>query len=417
MGFDDNTQQTPDRENIPDQVVTQVIPAQPEIAYIQETRVVIPGEFNTPIGGGFTPKYRVERKKVVLRPAVPEQTIETVVPGVDYGERNASVVSRVDLRMDAQWTTGRSAFILDGRLGAEYYWNRDVDPMQYNGSLGATYTRRLGPKTQFTGNLSLSYQSQPDYSQVNLVDTPGSSGSYFAGNMKFDLSYRWAPRFSTVTSLSGNSILYEGNRTASNYYEIALGNEFRWMQSAKTTWVGELRYSELQYLEGELGATDTAFLLLGADLNLTRRIRATVRLGESIRSYETGGSASTPYGEVSLVYQPTRRDRLDASFRYGFEQTASPTDESVVGRVSAGYSHTFSPRMVGALNVNYVNTSTTSSGSDVTSDVFDGSLVLNYMFTRRFSMNARYSYTLSKTSTGFNDYDRSRFFLTGEYEF
>lgn len=416
MGFDDNTQQTPDRENIPDQVVTQVIPAQPEISTTVTTRV-FEGNIDNPIGGGFVPTYRTVSKKVVLRPAVPEQVIETKVPGVDFGERNASVVSRVDLRMDAQWTTGRSAFTLDGRVGAEYYWNRDVDPMQYNGSLAATYTRRLGPKTQFTGNLSLSYQSQPDYSQVNLVDTPGSSGSYFAGNMKFDLSYRWAPRFSTVTSLTGNSILYEGTRTASNYYELGLGNEFRWMQSAKTTWVGELRYSELQYLEGTLGATDTAFLLLGADLSLTRRIRATIRLGESIRSYETGGSASTPYGEVSLVYQPTRRDQIVASFRYGFEQTASPTDESVVGRVSAGYTRTFSPRMVGSMNVNYVSTSTTSVGSDVTNDVFDGSLVLNYMFTRRFSANARYSYTLSTTSTGTNDYDRSRFFLTGEYEF
>lgn len=416
MGFDDNTQQTPDnREDIPDQVVTQVIPAQPEVAVIQETQV--PDALVPVFGGGFRQTYRTVKKKVVLVPAVPEQEVKTVVPGVDFGERNASVVTRADLRVDAQWTTGRSAFTLDGRVGSEYYWNRDVDPLEYNGSLGATYVRRLGPKMQFTGNLSLSYQSQPDYSQVNLVETPGSSGSYFAGNLKLDLSYRWAPRFSTVTSLTGNSILYEGNRTTSNYWEIGLGNELRWMQSAKTTWVGEVRYSELSYLEGTQEVIDTAFLLLGADLTLTRRIRATIRLGESLRSYESGGTASTPYGEISLVYQPTRRDQLVASFRYGFEQSASPTDESVVGRVSAGYTHTFSPRLVGSLNVNYVNTSTTSIGGESTNDVFDGSLVFNYMITRRFSMNARYSYTLSKTSAGSNDYDRNRFFLTAEYEF
>jgi hypothetical protein len=42
---------------------------------------------------------------------------------------------------------------------------------------------------------------------------------------------------------------------------------------------------------------------------------------------------------------------------------------------------------------------------------------LNYRFSRRFGMNARYSFTAQKTSSGFQDYDRSRIFLTGSYDF
>lgn len=413
LGFDNNTLQTPDLNDVPEQTVRQVIPAQPEVSVIQRVQVQ-----TTPnIGGAFRGETRTENRKIVLRPAIPEQVIETKIPGIDFPERNESFVSRVDGRVDAQWINSRGFFTLDGRAGTEYYWDRDTSPLEFNGSLGSTYVRRLGSKTQFSGNLVLAYLSQPDYSQVNVVATPGSSGNYFTGNLKLDLSYRWKPRFSTVTSITGNSILYE-ERTTSNYWQAGVGNEFRWLQSPRITWVAETRYTVDQYLEGAQQAFSTAFLLLGADWTLSRRIRSTIRLGETVRTFDSGSSRSSPYGELGLAYQPTRRDQVSLTARYGFEQTSSANEENVVTRCSASYTRTFSPRLLGSLAGNYVHNQTTSvGGTEATGDVIDGSLLFQYTFTRRFSINARYSYTLSTSSSGFNDFDRSRIFLTGEYEF
>ena len=418
MGFDDNTQQTPDREDIPDQVVRQIIPAEPEIATFRTERQFLGfGRVGPPGNPQIVPLYRTVQRKVVLRPAQPEQVIETPVPGFDFADRNASVVSRLDGHVDVQWANTREVFTMDLRAGAEYYWNRESDPLEFNGSLAATYLRRLTPRMQFTGNASLSYQSQPDYSQVNVVDTPGAGGSYFVGNVKLDLSYRWAARFSTVTSVTGNGILYEGVQSGSSFYEFGIGNEFRYTQSRRTTWVLEARYSQLQYLELAEGAINTLFLLLGSDWTVSRRLRTTVRLGEALRTFEQGGKASSPYGELGVVYQPSRRDQFSLSARYGFEQTARAEQQNIVGRFSGAYTRTFNPRFQGSLSANYVRNSLTSGEVESSSEIYDAALALNYMFTRRFSMNARYSYTLSKTDTGFNDYDRSRFFLTGEYEF
>lgn len=422
MGFDDNTQQTPDnQEDIPTQVVEQVIPAEPEIAVFQPVQVFT-GKYR-PIFNGqfdeFVPIFRTEQRKVVLRPAQPEQVIRQEIPGVQFPEKNASVVSRLDGNFDVQWANARGFFTLDARVGAEYYWNRDVDPLEYNGSLSASYVRRLSPKVQTSAVLSLNYLSQPDFTQVNVVNTPGGSGNYLVGNAKLDLSYRWSARFSTVTSLTANTTMYEGARETGNFWDAGFGNEFRYIQSRKTTWVVEGRYSHLQYLEGAQTVIKTISLLLGADWTFSRRFRSTVRLGESVRTFETGGNQSTPYGEVALTYQPNRRDQFTLVGRYGFEQTLAATDETIVSRISMGYTRTFSPRLVGSINGNYVkNTSETAGGTfRSTNDVYDGSLILNYTFNRHFSMNARYSYTLSKTSSGFSDYDRSRFFLTGTYEF
>jgi hypothetical protein len=415
IGFDDNTQQTPDREDIADQVVRQVIPAEPEVAVFQEVRE--PTGKQIFLGGAFRPEFRTVQKKVVLRPAQPEQVIETPIPGFEFAERNASIVSKLDGHVDVQWANARELFTMDLRAGAEYYWNRDKDPLEFTGSLGATYVRKLGPRMSFSGNASLSYQSQPDYSQVNVVDTPGST-SYFVGNVKLDLTYRWASHFSTVTSVTGSSIMYQGAQTGGSYYEVGLGNEFRFVQSPHTTWVIETRYSQLKYLESVDGAISTLFLLLGSDWTMSRRLRMTVRLGEALRSFEAGGKASSPYGELGVIYQPSRRDQFSLTGRYGFEQTRTASEESIVSRISAAYTRTFNPRFSGSLSANYVRSAITNAlNVENTNTVYDASLVLQYMFTRRFSMNARYSYTLSKTTQGFSDYDRSRFFLTGEYEF
>jgi len=120
MGFDDNTQQTPDREDIADQVVRQVIPAVPEVATtVAETQLVdLVPQVGSP--GTFVPVYRTVQRKVVLRPFQPEQVIETPIPGFEFGERNASVVSRLDGHVDVQWANAREVFTMDLRGGAEY---------------------------------------------------------------------------------------------------------------------------------------------------------------------------------------------------------------------------------------------------------------------------------------------------------
>jgi hypothetical protein len=218
--------------------------------------------------------------------------------------------------------------------------------------------------------------------------------------------------------LSGNSVLYQGDRSTSSFWEGTVGNEFRYIQSRKTTWVAELRYSQLQYLEGIAGAINTAFLLVGSDWSVSRKFRVTTRIGEALRTYETGGKATTPYGEVSLIYQPDRRNQFSLSGRYGFEQTTSVTDENLVSRLSMAYTRTFSPRLVGSLTANYVeNEVTSANGANSQTQIYDAGLYFQYTFDRHFSLNARYSYTLSNTSTGSNDYDRGRFFLTGRYDF
>ena len=70
-------------------------------------------------------------------------------------QRIGETAADYDLARKGQWANARELFTMDLRAGAEYYWNRETDPLEFNGSLAATYLRRITPRMQFTGNASL----------------------------------------------------------------------------------------------------------------------------------------------------------------------------------------------------------------------------------------------------------------------
>ncbi len=422
MGFDDNTQQAPtDSLGTEEQVFRQVIPGQSEISTIVQRRVPT-GEFR-PINGSFVPVFRTVSQKVILRPFVAEQEIVQRIPGFPGRDRESSVISQISGSYQAQWAKGRRAFTMDARAGVDYYWSRSTDPLEYQGSMSLLYIRRFSPRLQVSTAVTASYQTQPDFSRLNAAADAQVSGASTLASSKTDLTYRWNRHLSTVTSLSADLRQQENGASngtggaGSSYTSYGLGQEFRYLWSPKLTYVAELRYSLVDYLDSDSGSK-TVSLLAGADWDVTRRLRATTRLGESIRSFDPVGTKSaSPYGEFTLSYQPSRKDTYTASSRYGFEESSIPGAEQLVFRTSLSYQRLFNPKFVGSASLNRISYENKSPLGTSSQAVLDASLGLKYIFSRKFNMGASYNYTDSKTDSGFTDYYKSRLFLTGAYEF
>jgi uncharacterized protein (PEP-CTERM system associated) len=184
--------------------------------------------------------------------------------------------------------------------------------------------------------------------------------------------------------------------------------------------VGELRTGLTEYTKAQGRNYNDIFLLLGTDWTWNRRLGGTLRLGEQLRKLDssTGSGESAPYMEATASYQSGARSQFQITGRYGFEPTAIATDRNVGSRLGLTYARAFSPRLSGNVGVNYIHSTTTRAlpPTDVRS-IYDSSLSLNYAFSRRLSVNARYNYTLTSSTTGTNDYDRSRLTFTGQYDF
>ena len=423
MGFDDNALQTPtDGGGTEDITFRQVIPAEEELS-TTVTRTFNTGKFKPGAqNGSFIPIFRTETQKVILRPARAEQVFVQVIPGVPDRVKESSVITQLNASYQAQWAKGRQAFTMDARAGMNYYWSRSIDPLEYEGSLSLLYIRRFSPRLQVSTALSAGHQTQPDFSRLNAgADTAGIGGATTNATSKTDLSYRWSRNFSTVTSLTADLRLQEaGSGGTGSYTSYGLGQEFRYRWSPRLTYVGEVRHAQVSYLDADNGST-TLSILGGADWDLTRRLRTTIRAGQSIRTFDQASEeSSSPFGEFSLVYQPSRRDTVTISSRYGFEESSIPGSQQLVFRTSLSGQHLFSPKFVASASINQISYETQAAGSTAASsnqEVFDASLNLRYFYSRKLKFGSSYSYTNSKTDLGRTDYDRSRIFFTGEYEF
>ncbi len=418
IGFDDNLFQTPtDAQDIPDTVVQQQVTAGTEAQI-----VLIPVKDTRPRRiGVISPAPRGQQFRQVFIPGEDPQFEEIVIPGSPAPERQSSAVSRATVSFEAQTATRRSLFTLDLNVNADYYWNRKGKKSEYNGALAIRYLHRFSPRLQLTASVNASYLSQPDLSQINTPTNTGN-GNYLVVSSKFDLLYRWAPRFTSVASLSNGLLSYEEkSRAVGDYSSTTLGMELRYLWSPKLTAVVEGRWSQITYPNNPLLDSSSYFGLIGMDLALSRRTAATLRVGGEMRTFDEGGSkSSAPYLETTLLYQLSKASVLSWSNRFGFEEPPDQKTEVLTFRSGLSVTHVFNPRLRGSLSINAIHRSTKNdlTETDTQDDTLDSGLSFNYTLTRKWNLSLNYTYTtvfFHPNDDG--NYFRNRLFAGFDYEF
>jgi hypothetical protein len=385
------------------------------------------------------------------------------------------------VKWDVQLADRRTLFTFDVGAGLDYYWDRPGKSEDYTGNISMVYLRKLTGRAQFTFSLDSSYQSQPDFSQPNLP-TSNNVGSYLSTNAKADLSYRLTPRFSTTTSVSYSAVTYEqSTQSGDNYATTTFGTELRYLFSPRLTLLGELRYSSDMHSNDSGLDTTTTFALIGGELTLSRRFRASIRFGEALQSFSMGGGKqSAPYLEATADYRLGQSTTLGWNGRYGYEEAGAPGARNIVARSGLQLTQIFTPRFQATLGVNLVRSSntiptsdtgsssattstsssksssatTSSSGTTGTTgstaatgattpasnastasttpttnslastfnettvqDTIDASLGFYYTLSRHWSFNLSYTYTMVVGPQTTDDYYRQRVFLGASYQF
>ena len=408
FGYDDNIFQSPTNSTSPDTEVT--VLASPGTPDRTEVGIGPNGEVQTVVIKGTSPKTR-----------------KVVILGGQGQERIGSFLNRANVGLDVQFASRKTLFTFDIRTGADLYWDRPGKDVDYTGSLALMYLRRLTPRLQFTANVNASYQTQPDLSQVNT--STRQAGSFLSGGAKLDLTYRFTPRVSAVASVSYNGVRYvETAQQFGDSNTLTLGGELRYLFSPRLTLATEARYSMVTYTTNTARDAHTVFLLLGGDVTLSRRFSSTVRLGGSMRSFDSGGDSTTsPYGEVTLGYQLAKATMIHLNGRYGFEDPPDANSKLLSLRSGLSLVQSFSPRLRGTLGVSYVRQTTTSSAvstaagtvpetSDTTNTV-DSTIGFEFNLNRNWILNANYSYSREFGTVAFREYYRNRAFVGAQYDF
>ena len=391
-----------------------------------ETKIVAPSFYGrgpqviTPGQGQYArPKFRYGVSVGIGYDDNPDQTPTVSLTPVAT-KRNRSGFTYVNGHWDAQWLKPRTVFTVNLEAGGDFYWDRPGRSSDANARLGMLYVNKIDPLTQFSANVSLAYLSQPDYSNF-YASSSQAAGDYFTGSTKFDISHRWAPHFSTMTSASVNLLKYVNENStglSNSYVNYIFGNEFRFQSSSRVTLVAEGRYGLDDYFDNSALNSQTAYALGGVDWLATRHLTTTFRVGASFRSYDVGGTNTSPYAEFSLNYATGRHSTLIINGRYGFEQSTTAGDENLSYRLGVQYQQAFTSRFSGNTGVNFVHTDLNPrTGARSNTDVIDANVGLQYRLDRHFTLGARYSYTFQDSSTGLQDFDRNRVLFSVQYEY
>ena len=252
---------------------------QPEKRDVEAARIVAPNFYGrspqvvTPGQGQYArPKFRFGVSVGIGFDDNPDQT-PTVNLSRTAKPRARSGFTNVSGHWDAQWLKPTTVFTVNVEAGGDFYWNRPGGGSDTNARLSMLYIKKFNPRTQFTANASFAYLSQPDYSNL-FASSNQVSGDYFTGSTKFDLSYRWAPHFSTTTSASVNLLKYVNDSAAklsNSYWNFVFGNEFRFQTSSRLTWVVEGRYGIDDYMTNRALNAGTAYFLGGLDWVASRQ--------------------------------------------------------------------------------------------------------------------------------------------------
>lgn len=363
----------------------------------------------------------IERRKVVV--GFTEGVAPTQVPRfslIPPEKRKGSLITKASFGFNMHLATRRSLLTFTASGGTSYYWDKDKDPFENNANIGANYLYRVTPRLQFTAALNTAYITQPDLSRANTPDRP-TMGPYYNTLTRADLAYRFTPRFSLTGSLSYDTLRYVDSAEAGGDYDSATaGMEARYLWSPRYTFLTEFRHTMTAYAQNSVRDSTTDFLLIGTEFTINRRLTGSLRLGESIRSFDTGGSAASPHVESALSYRTTARSQLQWTNRFGFEEPGAADQEKLVLRSGITYAYSFTPRLRGTVSVNLLHdtTSSRSGGSeDASQNTFDSNFGLDYTVSQDFSLNLNYSFTDVVSNQQNASYYRNRLFFGGDYHF
>jgi hypothetical protein len=340
-------------------------------------------------------------------------------------EQQGSPFTNASIGVDYQFGSPRTQIEARAGGGITYYYDR---PQQsgpdYNGFFDLTLTHKFNARLSLAISAYTTYQTEPDFSLD--IDLNRRSGNYFYTSDHFKLDYQLTPRFSTGTSYTITTLLFD-NTTAGDFQnriENTFGNEFRYLILPTSSLVGEYRIMLTDYLDADADA-QSHFFLVGLDHTFNPRFNATARVGVQLREFESTGTTMqssekiSPDVESTITYQINERSNVIWTNRYGIQEGDSGTGStgSTSYRTGLAAKYGITPRIAASFSVyyNHVSFGSGGEGNAFDEDSIDIALTARYAMTRYLGIQAGYNRTDVFSGEAGRGYSRNRIF--GGFDF
>ncbi len=362
----------------------------------------------------------------VARWRLPVKVTVSVSGGYDdnpNGESSSSQGSSLvgaSLGLSYDFGTLRTRGSLRTGTGFTYFPQLTTNRYDPNLFLSLSLIHQVSLKMTLDVAVSVSYQAEPDFSNTLTLDR--RAGNYFGTADSVSVSYQWLPRFSTVTSYSLGTTLYDDRSIADTHdrVEQSFSQSIRFLYLPVTTLVAQYSLSGSLFNGGIDRNSFVQTFLLGFDHTLSQKLQGLLRGGFELRN--TGNSALqssdgiNPHFEAGLTYAVTGKTSLSWNASYATRESFVPNSSaSLTFGTGLIASHVFTPRITTSLSCFYQHsddgTVELSPGfvTNYNQDTIDVSLGLTYLINRFLSANAAYSHAEVLSNLPNRSYSRNSF--------
>jgi len=291
----------------------------------------------------------------------------------------------------------------------------------------------FGADYQASERMSLSLTTMTSYlsqGASNLSGAPTSDvGEYFYSDTMLAMEYKWAPKFSTITSYSPLFVIYmeDAQQSQVGRVEQTVGQQFLFLWRPTTNLVAEYRFNSRNYFENTSLDSWGNIFLLGFDHTLNPRSQLVFRGGveQRLNNNPYGGGENFylgPFGEVAFNYALGASTDVALNARYG-------TSASGLGDINQGQqlllgfsvTRAITARLSAKAFLNYQNNyydQPDANFSSFSDNVYTGGITLGYQINRAWSVNAGYQYNglTSGNQNQQGDYSQNIVFIGAQVE-
>jgi len=324
--------------------------------------------------------------------------------------RRGSMTTSLMLGTNVLLSNARNFLSLNLELGGKYYWDINKQSIRPHARISLAHAFKINPRATLSTRLSGGYFDQPDFSRPG-APTRANSGDYLDLDGHTSLSYRWAPRFSTVTSFGFATTVYHENEwRGSDYLSLHVGQSFNFHLAPTVTTVLDTRYKITEYDDSGRN-TQTEYLLAGFDFQLSPKLTGSARGGAEFRQYRSAGARDgvSPFGEFSLGYRFAQGSHLQWFNRYGYEDGVAGRQKNHSLRTGLQVSHVITPRISARLGGSYSYQTITNfpSNNEYDQHLFTGNVGLDFTITRSLKLFTSYRFNAVIYDTDESNYHRN----------
>lgn len=331
----------------------------------------------------------------------------------------ASMYTQISGGISYDFGTPRLELNTSLTAGLTYYYNQNgLD----NDGLFPTGYLVIGAKYAATPKLDLSFSTSTGLLSAGNYSTPGApnsfQGSYILSDSTLGASYRWMPKFTTVTTYNPRIFYFadQNYNDTQGRVEQTFSQQFQFLWKPTTTLVAEYRFDTRNYYQPNNLNSVGNYALLGFDHTLNPRASVSLRAGAEQRfnqnpTYGQGGTDSMyigPFAQLSGNYAVGKGTTVGLQSRYG--TTASGLNNYNQGQqflLGVNAAHQFTRRISMSTFLNFQNNvykqpDSTVDGvetaPDFSANVFNAGLNATFAINRMWSLLAGYTYTSSMST-------------------